>query len=527
MNNNLLHPTLARINNTLIPWGITGGFITLCFINILRHEMWRDELQAWLIAMKSDTLAELFQNSLYEGHPKLWFLLLFALTRITHSLFLMQVLHLLIATATVFLFTAYSPFSRLQKTLFPLGYFPLYEYGTISRNYSIGILLIILFCVVYQKRQSHYWLLSGFLFLLCQTNAPALLLSIVLSGFLFVDNFFPFTKSKIAMFGFLLFGVLLAVITTNPPHDSGFAFSWNRTFDSWRLREVISLVWKSYVPLPQPSLHFWNTNIVTSLNVQTILSFILLAICSGYFFRFPTIFLLYGFGTLTILLFSYMKYLGSIRHHGHLFFLFVVALWLSLLKQSHSSLPRTISLQFISIVFTVLLAIHAFAGIFASMTDWIYPFSKGKHVAQFLQQGGWDKFCLIGDQDFAASTVAGYLYKDIYYYGTNRIGTFIIWDRNWYKYGGHNTTSDALLETVNRLPSNCQNSAIFVLNYPLFLSPSRTVNLGNFLVSIVSDEQYYLYLYSNTFSESRRSTKSHEFFIPPMPRSGLATHAIQ
>lgn len=417
MNNNLLQPTLARINNTLIPWGITGGFITLCFINILHHEMWRDELQAWLIAMKSNTLAELFQNSLYEGHPKLWFLLLFALTRITHSLFLMQVLHLLIATATVFLFTAYSPFSRLQKTLFPLGYFPLYEYGTISRNYSIGILLIILFCVVYQKRQSHYWLLSGFLFLLFQTNAPALLLSIVLSGFLFVDNFFPFTKSKITMFGFLLFGVLLAVITTNPPHDSGFAFSWNRTFDSGRFREVISLIWKSYVPLPQPSLHFWNTNIITSLNLQTILSLIPLAICGWYFLRFPTIFLLYGLGTIEILLFSYMKYLGSIRHHGHLFFLFLAALWLSLNRPPltlASPMTRILS-KLTNIFFTVLLVVHAFAGIFASVTDWIYPFSEGKYVATFLQQGGWDQFCLIGDRDFAASTVAGYFYKNMYY----------------------------------------------------------------------------------------------------------------
>src|SRR5262245_52207321 len=124
---------------------VTCVFAVACGLGMLRHEIWRDEFQAWLLAAESGSLPELFHNLRHDGHPALWYLLLFAISRVTGALWPMQVLHLAIAAASVFLFARNAPFSRRARALFAFGYFPLFEYGVISRSYSLGLLFVLAF----------------------------------------------------------------------------------------------------------------------------------------------------------------------------------------------------------------------------------------------------------------------------------------------------------------------------------------------------------------------------------------------
>src|SRR5262249_14283198 len=55
------------------------------------HAMWFDEVQAWNIARASRSLSALWTNLRYEGHPALWYLVLYALTRVTGDPRAMQV----------------------------------------------------------------------------------------------------------------------------------------------------------------------------------------------------------------------------------------------------------------------------------------------------------------------------------------------------------------------------------------------------------------------------------------------------
>src|ERR1017187_4280279 len=98
------------------------------------HEVWRDEIETWAIAINSHSISELIYNSRYEGHPKLWFLMVYFLQIFTHSVFAMQVMHVIIASITVFIFSFYSPFSFIKNILICSGYFFAYEYSIISRN---------------------------------------------------------------------------------------------------------------------------------------------------------------------------------------------------------------------------------------------------------------------------------------------------------------------------------------------------------------------------------------------------------
>lgn len=71
--------------------------LTILFL-IPFHEMWGDELQAWLIGKNSNTFFELISNSRYEGSGALWHLMVYLLAKFFKPES-MQYLHLMISTA--------------------------------------------------------------------------------------------------------------------------------------------------------------------------------------------------------------------------------------------------------------------------------------------------------------------------------------------------------------------------------------------------------------------------------------------
>jgi hypothetical protein len=85
--------------------------------------MWRDELQAWNIVLESKSLVAIFQNIRYEGHPSLWFLLLWPFSLITSSPYVLQLLNLSLAALTAHIIIFKSPFSLWEKVLILFSYF--------------------------------------------------------------------------------------------------------------------------------------------------------------------------------------------------------------------------------------------------------------------------------------------------------------------------------------------------------------------------------------------------------------------
>jgi|AGTN01.1.fsa_nt_gi hypothetical protein len=123
-------------------------FFLFGLFGISNHEMWRDEIRAWMIARESSSIFQLFEILRYEGTPPLWHLSLFAITRVTDNPQVMQVFHLLIATCSIAIVARFAPFTQRQKVLFAFGYFPLFEYGIISRSYALGTLLLFAVCAM-------------------------------------------------------------------------------------------------------------------------------------------------------------------------------------------------------------------------------------------------------------------------------------------------------------------------------------------------------------------------------------------
>src|ERR1700733_8085377 len=87
---------------------VTGVFFIIVLFGLIHHQMWRDELQAWLLARDSNSIPQLLRNMRYDGHPALWHSFLFVITRFTHNPVYMQALHLIFACGFIFIFNRYS-----------------------------------------------------------------------------------------------------------------------------------------------------------------------------------------------------------------------------------------------------------------------------------------------------------------------------------------------------------------------------------------------------------------------------------
>lgn len=513
-------PKISGNNNSALTLFVVSIFLTLSLVGIIHHEMWRDELQAWMIARDSSSLIELFTNLRYEGHPGLWHLCLYFITRFTRNPQAMQFFHLLIATIVIYIFIQLSPFTRWQKLLFAFGYFPFYEYSIISRNYSLGILLLFTFCNLFPIRQQSYLPLAIIIALMMNTNvymlmiAVSLILALVVDWIMYQQRTDKFNHNKWD----ILFSIFILIITTVivvtqllPPADSDFKGENEqiltpsnpvehniRRFTS----KVLVTIWKSYIPLPQFSEYFWNTNIIDNSSViikagAIIISIIFILLAVLLFIRKPVALCLYVTGTVSILLFSQLKFIGAIRHFGHMFILFLACVWISNCYENDLSF---VSNRFKKLAFLIsryrnkflltLLFVHAVAGLYAFSMDLINPFSMSQKVANFIEIQRLNNLQIVGSKDFIVSPVVAFLDRKIYYPESGKVGSFIVWSQR------REIEHPEVMQAVNQLLATKIEPILLVLDEPLNLHSENIIvtNLANFSQGIVYDEEYYLYI---------------------------------
>ena len=328
------------------PAGLTAAYALVLAFGLAHHEMWGDELHTWLLARDSADPADLLANLKYEGHPALWYLLLMPLTRLTASPVAMQALHLVIASATVFLVARFAPFTRLQSALFAFGYFPLYEYGVISRSYALSLLLVVVACVFLRDRWRHPVRLGVALFLLSHTSVHGSILALAFLFGLGLDFLLqgraligdpPATLRRVCVaFLLALSGFLLSVAQLLPAPDIGLGGSraplvLHLHLDASHFADCLRLfAFVFFFPLGQDL--FWMANVPFGLpNLDALYSIpvaclLLIAIIWGYRRRAVplAIYLCSVFGLLS---FFYVLYWGSLRHHGFLLVAFLMLLW--------------------------------------------------------------------------------------------------------------------------------------------------------------------------------------------------------
>jgi hypothetical protein len=112
--------------------------VALTAFGLAHHPMWFDELQGWNIARASRSIPDVFHHLRYEGHPAAWYLVLYALTRISGDPRAMQGVELLIVAATYAVVLFASPFSKPVRVALLAGYTISFESGYLCGVPSVG-----------------------------------------------------------------------------------------------------------------------------------------------------------------------------------------------------------------------------------------------------------------------------------------------------------------------------------------------------------------------------------------------------
>jgi hypothetical protein len=136
-------------------WRSFVAFLLVLMLNwllILRHDNWMDELQALLIAREIDGPASLWEALRYEGHPPLWHLVLRLAIGLHDDVSTLRGLQLFIAAAIQALVFFACPWPLLARVMLGLSFYVLFEYGVISRSYSLGLILLFGYAALRDSR---------------------------------------------------------------------------------------------------------------------------------------------------------------------------------------------------------------------------------------------------------------------------------------------------------------------------------------------------------------------------------------
>ncbi len=468
-----------------------AAFAALVLWQLSVHELWRDEWHSWLIARHSGSLADLFANKRYEGHPALWYLLLYGISRFTANPLAMQLLHAAIAVAGAWTVLRFAPFSRVERVLLCAGYFLLYEYTAISRNYGVALLLFWAFCACVSRRPRG--LLPALLLgLAAWAHAFALMLSGLLAGWWLLRRD-PACRPegwRLAAAVLLLLAAFAgAAWNASPPADSGVG-RWHAGWEAERGAKVLRALADTLLPLPPLRLVFWNHHVLDSLPGLKALAGLLLAALATFALagrggRLRT--LAFWVAALAVLTaFWYLRHGGAYRHFGFLFVAFVLAAWLER-SEGEPGAERWSRAR--RAAFAVLLALQVPGALSALTDDARYPFSTCGAAAEAIRSLKLDDLPLVGETDVATAGVAGALDRPIAFVRGRRTDGFVLFDRVRKR-----QPDDREIVAFARERAQLEGKdALLIMTRPLRQGRRGVRRLLSFPAGTVEDERYIVY----------------------------------
>ncbi|MDP4120595.1 MAG: hypothetical protein Q8876_06030 [Bacillota bacterium] len=169
--------------------GLVGGCIFIVFTlyslyALLHHAPWRDEAQSWLL-LRDLSFPQMFAQLKYEGHPILWYAMVFPLVKLGLPYASQNALQFLIIIAIAYIVCFKLNINFVLKIFILFSTSLSYMINVFARNYAISVLLMLLIYLIYETRFTKHFCLYGILiFLLLNSNIFA---SVVAIAFLASD----------------------------------------------------------------------------------------------------------------------------------------------------------------------------------------------------------------------------------------------------------------------------------------------------------------------------------------------------
>jgi hypothetical protein len=343
-------------------------------LGVVTHEWWRDEAYTWLVVGASGSVAELTRNLGFNGHPRAYYVLAWALHRLSDHPFALSIPNAAFGVAASLLAFRSAPFTRVQAILFSVGFYPLYQYGVVARSYSLLVLLLFAYCHLRATRLAAVVPRLLLLALLAQVHLMATVAAAVL---LAVDcalgmRGHRWTRAGWAAAAIVVLSLALAAWQMTP--DGG-ALS---RLGAPTARAVAEGFANAFVP---------NFGVLHDSRVQRYVGFGVFLSTFAVLWQCRGALVVYGLLSGALAAVCVLVYVGHRWHHGLYFVFMVSALWLS-------SRPPVSGVR--ARVLTLILALHAAVGLYAVAADVLHPYSQGRLAAAFLSANGMERLPIVG-----------------------------------------------------------------------------------------------------------------------------------
>ena len=170
-------------------------YAIITIIAVLHHEVWADEVQVWQIC-KHLSLPELFNQLHNEGHPALFYLIVYPFAKLTSNIFYMQLICWISMCFAVFLLLYKSPFNVFAKFSIVTSAGFLYFLPVMARNYAIIPVLMFIAAILYSKQKQYPGIYAVIVALIANTHSFMFAFAFILFVYFVYDNIFLPLKNK-------------------------------------------------------------------------------------------------------------------------------------------------------------------------------------------------------------------------------------------------------------------------------------------------------------------------------------------
>jgi hypothetical protein len=409
-------------------------YLILAVYALLHHEAWGDEIHSWNIAKGSASYLDVIQNSRYEGHPPTWYTIMWIISRFTHNFSYVQLVHLLIASSTVFIILFYSPLPLWSRLLIPFGYYFAFEFAVLTRNYAIGVLLAFCICLIMRKT-FRYKAACYYVLLLLLSNGH--LFALILAGafhFYFLLWDYEQRKDRRGTIMHILLGLLFLLPSLYfifPPSQGSLNLHfWMSRWDNSNFIVTAQSPIRSLTPIPAWwEAHWWNTQFLMEWQnryrwlkyITPLLSVAMIAAIFCMLKKSKKSLLLFFSNLLVTGFISIVVFpLGCARYAGLIYIGFLVAWWLYCTEAT--------PLRWHKWVANTLLVCQIIAAAVAIGLDSKQPFSNFNKVAELINKApGGEK--VVTDY-WALNAVAAFTDKPMYCLDLKKEVSFLLWDND-------------------------------------------------------------------------------------------------
>jgi hypothetical protein len=429
-------------------WSLFVLFALLLAMVAFRHQLWNDEMQAWLIARDNHSLFDLFHALRYEGHPAFWYLVLYIPAHMSWNPVSMEVINYLFAVAEAWLVLSARRLHWPLRVLIVFSFYVFSYYGGLARSYMLTMLLLTAATRCLLGERQHRKLAILLLALAMNTHILAVPVAgaIALWAFCFAKldswkksgRIFLDSEFRIALV-VLLASLATAYLTVRMPADINVPI-WpeGRHSMAFNILQSEERAWKAFLPARPESMpasvRGW-LDPDNHLSLPAIgLSLILMILIAGALRTSQARTFFLTAATLLLIAMGITVKDPDLRHLGMLFTVFVLALMIDAYtvsgKAGRLRLPQTLA----SVVVLAILAFQTLTGIYYTTSILTHPKYAAGDVASWLKQQGLDRNPLVFGGHWT-TPVIGYVERpSTYVVSCKCFGSYVVFNTKFDSY---------------------------------------------------------------------------------------------